>query len=762
MAALLYTAFVIYGSLVPLEYQALPLDEALARFRRIRFLELGIGSRADWAANLLLFIPLAFLWTGVLAHRRRLPVLSIVSLMVAACAALLSLGIEFVQVYFPQRTVSLNDLFAETLGGVLGVVCWWLFGTRFIRWLAGWKSAKGHIEIAQRLAVAYLAMLFAYSLLPLDLTLSPVEVYHKFREGKLNLIPFARLPHGFMPAIYELASDGLLWFVPALLWRWPGKTSAMRVWIVMMGAAMLLEILQLFVYSRVSDITDLFTAAVGTALGIQAAGLINKNVHASSESGHSGFPVLTLMLAMGWVGVIFIVFWYPFDFRTDGAFLRGRLHDFLTRAPFEAYYFGTEYRAATEVLHKVLFFIPLGVALGWLVSGLRYMWRGHATLISMVAMAGIAGIAVAGRLAQPGKNPDIMDLVLQWLGGVIGFVLIWKMRQKARYMSAKEDEAQSASTPRAMSDGTPATIHPRWPASAAWTIGMMALGLWAVMSLPFVPYNVRELFRQDMPWLSALLVSINCYWLASWPVWLARRRVSGVVRLLQLPLGLLLYGLIDFVILYFAVPEESLHDLVGSPVLGWAWQWETLGRWIALASLPGVTIYLAAQSVRSLRGLKLGILHFAAVLPVIPLAYWVVVEAAATDNLVELIAAPRALAYIALCGWLYVLMLAAALAASPLQGKQAKLRFLGILVSLPLAALLLNLGLADGIEKYGQRFSAIQFLLSADRQHYVSPPVVWLRYSVLHFLAIAAIAFIQWPFFRARPRPNNQITHADH
>jgi hypothetical protein len=33
-------------------------------------------------------------------------------------------------------------------------------------------------------------------------------------------------------------------------------------------------------------------------------------------------------------------------------------------------------------------------------------------------------IAVAGRLAQPEKNPDSMDIVLQWLGGAMGFVMI--------------------------------------------------------------------------------------------------------------------------------------------------------------------------------------------------------------------------------------------------------------------------------------------------------------------------------------------------
>jgi glycopeptide antibiotics resistance protein len=425
LVALAYSLFVVYGSLVPLDFQALPLGEAIARFRQIRFLQLGIGSRADWMANLLLFIPLAFLWTGALAHRRG-PVAGVVaSVLVAGGAVVLSLAIEFTQLYFPQRTVSLNDLYAETLGGLIGIGLWWAFGARFADWLGGWRRARSHLELAQRLTLVYLLLLFGYSLLPLDLTISPVEVYHKFRDGKLNLLPFARLPAQPVHALYELGSDSLLWLVPALLWRWSGRASSLKVWVSMAGAALLLEILQLFVYSRISDITDLFTAAAGAGLGTWLAGMARKQPSWQRSAAPGVMPIaLPLLLAAVWTILVLAVFWYPFEFRTDGAFLRGRLQQFLTRVPFEAYYFGTEYRAATEVMHKVLFFVPLGVLLGWFVSHLRYLWRGYATAAALLVVGGIALLAVGGRLAQAEKNPDIMDVFLQWLGGGLGFATI--------------------------------------------------------------------------------------------------------------------------------------------------------------------------------------------------------------------------------------------------------------------------------------------------------------------------------------------------
>ena len=65
----------------------------------------------------------------------------------------------------------------------------------------------------------------------------------------------------------------------------------------------------------------------------------------------------------------------------------------------------------------------------------------------------------------------------------------------------------------------------------------------------------------------------------------------------------------------------------------------------------------------------------------------------------------------------------------------------------------------DISSKSGQQFSALQFLLSSDRQHYASLPIIWLRYAVLHGLVIAALASLQWPHFRAAQRYSAHASH---
>jgi hypothetical protein len=405
------------------------------------------------------------------------------------------------------------------------------------------------------------------------------------------------------------------------------------------------------------------------------------------------------------------------------------------------------------MLRKTLFFAPLGGLLAWGVMRQPWRWRGPLFALAMLVLAGVPAAIEGGQLMLAHKVVDLTDWLLAWLGGLAGYAVARRVL-RAPWRAPAHAAIRAGDLPVDVESPAPCL---RWylPFMLAGT----SLLFWGASQAAFVPYNVRELFWPDAAWLTALLLALTCGWLAVWPVWLARRRVSGMARLAQLPLGLLAYGAVSFLLLRAAVPEESLFDLVGSPILNWPRSLELGVRWMALAAVPGSVLYLAAQTVRRWRGRRLGALHFwAAALP-LGLAYWGVVAQAATDNLTELIATPQPLAFAALCVWLYGVFLAAALLASPRETRGTPARLAGLLVSLPLSALFLHLGLAGEIDKYGQQFSALQFLLSSDRRNYAALPVIWLRYAALHGLVIAALASLQWPHFRAAQRHPSHVTH---
>jgi glycopeptide antibiotics resistance protein len=442
-----YLFFVVYGSLVPLDYTPMPLDEAARRFSEIRFLNLGIGSRADWVANVLLFIPLCFFWTGLLWPSRPGFGRLILSALLFLAAALLSLGIEFTQVFFPPRTVSQNDIFAETLGGAIGIGLWWWRGPQLRSWLADALEARGPTQLAEKLLWAYLAGLFLYSLLPLDLTISPVEIYHKWSSGKVNLIPFGF--HIADPAqrIYDLVTDVVIWAPVSLLWVLSGRKSYRQAWTWTVLAAVLLEFLQFFIFSRISDVTDILTAMIGAGLGVWATRFIRHTERRPSEQQSSAATrlLLTIGACLLWTLLLMVIFWYPFDFRFNGSFLRERVQLFL-QVPFRAYYYGTEFRAITELLHKTLFFAPLGAIL---VFGrprrsppiLRTIYNFFAIGVVLAVPIGIE----LGQVALPNKNPDGTDLVLEFIGGCAGYFGLISIRRRFKKGGARAEHNEKPS-----------------------------------------------------------------------------------------------------------------------------------------------------------------------------------------------------------------------------------------------------------------------------------------------------------------------------
>lgn len=459
LVAALYLAFVVYGSLVPLAFRPMPLDMAWAAFADIRYLRLGIGSRADWVANVLLFVPMAFVGLAWLWSARHRGAQVLATLAVLAFCAALCVTIEFTQMFFPPRTVSLNDIVAECLGAAIGVAAWWAVGPRVERWLSGWARARSEVGIAARLLAAYLFVLFAYGVLPLDLTISPVELFHKWREGKVVLLPFSASFPSVAQRVYDLLSDTALWVPVAWLWRRALPRGAGAVVARVLATAALLELLQLFVYSRVTDVTDVLTAGIGGALGAWLAGAIGAGrAHApadralaSGQGASAGRVVGWWLVLAGIVALQCAVFWYPFDFRTDWAFVRERVLQ-LQRAPLTAYYYGTEFRAVTEVLHKVGFFLPLGA---WLALGADALRRRPGLPMAVVnglalaVVAAVAALVIAGRILLPSKYPDpVADGVLQLVGGWGAYWgLGWVLQREGRHAIGRTAAARRAESP---------------------------------------------------------------------------------------------------------------------------------------------------------------------------------------------------------------------------------------------------------------------------------------------------------------------------
>ena len=267
MVALAYLLFVLYGSFVPLRISPLSFPDAILAFRNAPWLDMRTGHRSDWVANVLLFVPLACLWLGAVWPRRS-TFRALASIAVFVACAGLAVSIEFTQVYFPSRTVSLNDMAAETIGAGLGVAAWWMFGGALTAQIVTGALMLRTTSWLERVLGIYLCGLVLWALLPLDLTLSPVEIYTKYKTGNLILTPFL-----FHQATWGATASGFLpeiarWVPVGLLCRQLRSRATFATQLgTAVGIAAAVELLQLFVSTRVADVNDILAAGLGAAIG---------------------------------------------------------------------------------------------------------------------------------------------------------------------------------------------------------------------------------------------------------------------------------------------------------------------------------------------------------------------------------------------------------------------------------------------------------------------------------------------------------------
>lgn len=752
-----YTVFVIYGSLVPWHFNGLSINEALDRFQTIPYLELGMASRADWVANILLFIPLAFFGMARLSWQQQSSRKLFATVFVLAGSVFLCFAIEFTQLFFPPRTVSLNDLIAETLGAIIGIMVYWFLGGTFIQWLETWQAKQSDSSFYLQ---SYLVILFLYNVLPLDLTLSPVEFYHKWREGRIILLPFSGFKGDIFQDIYDTMADIALWVPVPWLWLKKLRLSSGQLLVRVFASASIIELFQLFVYSRVTDVTDVLLAVIGAGIGVILLGFYGNG---SAEQGRGiglksakgSFLKLCIVYVL-WGMVIVAVFWYPYDFQLNNGHFSIWTERFF-KVPFHAYYYGTEFRAITEVFHKILFFIPLGVVSGLMVIQIKS--QSKSLMLASIMVAIFALLVEFGQLFLPNKNADITDLILEVLGGYLGFMLIQKIYHvRERNVEISRHRVSSSVTLQTQVNSQ--TITAGNIQNFGRLFGLVN-GFVVFTTLAFVsqnqsvPYNLRELFSSQYPVLSALGITLLLYWCFSYPLLFLLNMLSkNVKQSLFCIKFVMIHGLGAWLMVRFIIPIESIHDIIGSPILPVPGELEMAFRFMALFAVYSLIImgasYCALLSViddREFRRLFfLGGIFYILVLPI---CYWIVVVSAATDNLTELMVnggysffVINILLYFFLFSWL------GSFAVLSVVFRKIKNIFIFLIISaisFPLGYQLVCWGTESVILKYNAIFSAMQFLLSSDRQNLLSEDVLRVRFFVLHLGFILITIFTQFP-----------------
>ena len=427
-----WTVFAVYGSLVPLHYQPVEWADAVEQFRNLPPLWFGMGSRADWVANILLFIPLSFLWMGALACGRGRSARLLSAAAVVPIAAAAAVALEFTQIHFAVRTVSRNDILAETIGGAIGAALWLGAGERVAAWLRSYGDRRDRRSQLDWILGTYVVGLVVYSVIPLDLTVSITELYHKWKDGRVILLPFSYAYESAATVVYQFFAD-IVEFIPVGAWaalELGRRTTVLSRFQAGVVAGTLLaigiEFAQLLVLSRFTDVTDILFAAGGVAIGSRLA-TRGDGEHAVTASAPPASPFRSaapwLLALAGYSVFLAAGFWFPFDFSRDRELVSARYQDFF-RVPFLALYQGSEFNAIKQALVRLMLFVPVGAIWAFLVQmAAAGPPRVFAGLLAFMYAATLAFGLEAVQILMPSKIADFTEVLLCATGAAAGFLL---------------------------------------------------------------------------------------------------------------------------------------------------------------------------------------------------------------------------------------------------------------------------------------------------------------------------------------------------
>jgi hypothetical protein len=429
---------VVYVSVVltptGVHVRSLPLAEAWQLFLDTPYVVLGSDQQPDWMANLLLLVPIAFLITGSVWPRRAVGLRWIAALSAFFICFALVLAIKFAQLYFPPRTVTLNYIFAQSLGSFLGI---FLFGIFHRQLFALTRSMRlGGPRALEILLAFYAVALFAYFLFPFDFAWTGADLSARLSSLPRLLFAWPNQDRSFVLRLVLLLA-GVATTVPLgmlIVARSPAITLSR---VAALGFALMAAVCAAtaLVISATPTLVTIATRTIGIVIG---AAIMQRwkpgNPAGWRAAAARALPLLVpaYILAVLFVNDLLATRWRSFAEALAALDWRGLV-------PFWHYYIVTKMQATASLVVHAAMFAPIGIMV--------WLRRGNGTTATWLAMglAFVFAILVEfGRWLRPGLQPDISDTFVAVAAAGIAVRLMPIM---LRMFSGASDVGRAAPSP---------------------------------------------------------------------------------------------------------------------------------------------------------------------------------------------------------------------------------------------------------------------------------------------------------------------------
>ena len=425
---LVYGLLIVYGSLIPFEIRQYTFSQAVMLFYNIPYLDLDAISRADWIANILLYIPFAYLglnWSiGLKLVRYPGPVIVVSVLFIGV---VLAVSVEFVQIFFKPRTVSLNDLIAEVIGLTIGTVIYFIAGKKLSRL---WREVLSGGGFALRAAfILYVLAFIGMTLFPFDLVMSPTEITQKLSNSDRFAL-FITNCNDIFRCSARLAAEVIivLPFGIFLAMSFDARRFNLRRTAIYFGLLLgfLIEVLQFFLVSGTTQGVSILAKVAGVLGGVYLVEQVPKLSLRKYE--HLAKPVTFLSSILFLIMLIVLNKWFSGKYVSWGSALQQLREVHFT--PFYYHYFSSEVVATSSLAVHFAMYMPVGLLCWVWGEGWKYQAASRRELFIVALMgANLAIVMEAGKLFVAGKHPDPTDVLIGSAAAVLTYSgLFWLKR----------------------------------------------------------------------------------------------------------------------------------------------------------------------------------------------------------------------------------------------------------------------------------------------------------------------------------------------
>ncbi len=440
LGALAYAALVAHLLFIPYSYSPLPFDETLRRFVQIPWLRLGSDQNVALASRGLMFFPLGLLLAAWVAPQPRRAIEFPALLVSVLLGCVWATVVSFVQLWFPTRTASLNNLVAEFVGVVAGAMLWSMLGATWLQW---WRKLAfgGHIS-ADAALTGYVILYLVASLTPFDFVTSARELSEKAASNLYSLwvapISCGPAPCGLKFASATLASIPCGWWFASR--RHTARNALLSAALAALVFATIIELLHFLMVSGVSQGASVLARASGIVLGAATYSWAHR--WATLDSVRVGRPVVVALLVPYLVAVAYVVGWFRAQKFGVTAGL-ARLDDVVWMPFFYQYYSPYQSTMYSTIVHAALY-APVGVAC--------WLWATHrdrlrllpATLLAIL----LAFVAETSKVFLVGRLPDYSDVFIAAVSATIA-VAVLRFASRSQHLPDEISVApRSDSVPR--------------------------------------------------------------------------------------------------------------------------------------------------------------------------------------------------------------------------------------------------------------------------------------------------------------------------